>query len=287
MNKTLIFIFVSLTIVAFSVITLSSAPIINETISSSQSWAYENCEIFADAEEKSDSLDHKYQLRREKTLCERKKAAYSLEYASFIFNIIFGFFCLLLSFLQYFKIGKDFGKNTGLIGLISGIIGFILTFIYFVYSAYIFTNDTDKKTRKLFPNGAYYKWDENKFITAFEGDKNDNSQYAKYNELGQKQYNYDSDYYKIYDEESQDSPNCLRNYNLQSFNPPDPAPSTKSGTGKECNYLFVKHNDDFKNKYLYDNWTTTLIFCFIISICDLALGIFGFLLFKQSDNSSS
>jgi hypothetical protein len=286
MNKTLIFIFVSLTIVAFSVITLSSAPIINETISA-KSWAYENCEKLADEEEKSTSLDDKYKYRRQKTLCERKKAAYSLEYASFIFNIIFGFFCLFLSFLQYFKIGKDFGKNTGLIGLISGIIGFILTFIYFVYSAYIFTNDTDGKTRKLFSNGAYYKWNGNKFITAFEGDKNDNSQYAKYNELGQKQYNYDSDYFKIYDEEKSENNNCLRDYNPKNSNPPTSAPASKSGTGKECDYLFVKHNDDFKNKYLYDKWTTTLIFCFIISICDLVLGIFGFFLFKQSDNSSS
>ena len=190
--------------------------------------------------------------------------------------------------MKYFKIGKDFGKNTGLIGLISGITGFILTFIYFVYSAYIFTNDTEGRTRKLFPNGAYYKWDRNKFITAFEGDKNDNSQYAKYNELGQIQYNYDSDYFKIYDEESGETNNCLKNYDPEDYyNPPVSAQPSKSGTGKECNYLFIKHINNFKNKYLYDKWTTTLIFCFIISICDLALGIFGFLLFKQSDNSSS
>ena len=130
---------------------------------------------------------------------------------------------MFLSFLQYFKIGKDFVKNTGLIGLISGITGFILTFIYFVYSAYIFTNDTEGRTRKMFPNGAYYKWDRNKFITAFEGDKNDNFQYAKYNELGQIQYNYDSDYFKIYDEESGETNNCLRNYDPEDYyNPPVP-----------------------------------------------------------------
>jgi hypothetical protein len=268
MNKTLIFIFVSLTIVAFSVITLSSAPIINETILPAKSWAYENCEKLADEEEKSTSLDDKYKYRRQKTLCERKKAAYSLEYASFIFNIIFGFFCLFLSFLQYFKIGKDFVKNTGLIGLISGIIGFILTFIYFVYSAYIFINDTNKENEKLFPNGAYYKNDgNNNFITAYEGDKKDDSQYAKYNELGQKQYNYDTDYYNVYK-----TSNCLKD--------PRPYPSS-------CDYIFEEPYEDCKNKYLYDKWTNTLIFAFLISMCDLALGLFGFLMFKQSDSSSS
>ena len=277
MNKTLIFIFVSLTIVAFSVITLSSAPIINETILPAKSWAYENCELYDDEEEKSTSLDEKYKKRREKTLCERKKAAYSLEYASFIFNIIFGFFCLLLSFLQYFKIGKDFVKNTGLIGLISGIIGFILTFIYFVYSAYIFTNDTDKEIRKLFPNGAYYKNDgNNNFITAYEGDKKDDSQFAKYNELGQKQYNYDTDYYTVYKiEEESSTSNCLK------------VPSSPESYQTSCDYIFEKPYDHFKNKYLYDKWTTTLIFAFLISMCDLALGLFGFLMFKQNDNSSS
>jgi hypothetical protein len=275
MNKTLIFIFVSLTIVAFGVITLSSAPIINNTVESRQ-WAYGNCELFADAEEKITSLDLKYKYRREKTLCERKKSAYSLEYASFIFNIIFGFFCLFLSFLQYFKIGKDFGKNTGLIGLISGIIGFILTFIYFVYSAYIFTNDTDGVTKKLYPNGAYYKWDGNKFITAYEGDKKDDSEFAKYNELGQKQYNYDTDYYTVYKiEKDSGASECLKVSSSPGSNP------------STCQYIFEEPNEHFKNKYLYDKWTTTLIFAFLISMCDIALGLFGFLLFKQSDNSSS
>ena len=63
----------------------------------------------------------------------------------------------ILSFLQFLNKGKDFKKNTGLIGLITGIIRFILIFIYFVYIAYIFTNDVYKTVEKLYPNGAKFK----------------------------------------------------------------------------------------------------------------------------------
>ena len=281
MNKTLVFLFISLTILTFSVITLSSAPIINKNLDYID-WASGNCKYISDKEEASNSLNDKYIYSKEKTLCERKKAAYSLEYASFISNIIFGFLCLFLSFLQYFKIGKDFLKNTGLVGLIAGCIGFILTFIYFVYSAYIFVNDNNEEQKKLFPNGAYYKWDGNKYITAFEGDEKHGAEYAKYNELGQKQYNYDTDYNYIY-YDGEEVENCHKD----RINPNNKRERIKtSDRSKDCDYLFDKPKEDFKNKYLYDKWTTTLIFAFFISLCDLALSLFGFLLFKQSDNSS-
>ena len=278
MNKTLIFLFISLTILTFSVITLSSAPVINKNVTSIR-WATDNCKKLYDEEEKSTSLDEKYKKKRERTLCERKKAMYSLEYASFIFNIIFGFLCTFLSFLQYLKIGRNFEKNTGLIGLITGIIGFILTFIYFVYSAYIFTNDNNGDD-KLFSNGAYYMWNGNEYITAFEGDKNDGSQYAKYNDLGQKQYNYDTDYYKIYNKGDE-----YHNCHKRKFTDPSNEIFRSDGT-TPCDYLYNSPELTFQNKYLYDKWTTTLIFGFIISICDLSLIVFGFLLFKQSDDKS-
>ena len=152
MNKILIFLIISGAILTFSIITISSAPNINKDLSN---WTLDNCQYYADKEEMEESLDEKYQNKRIKTLCEREKAMYYLEYASFIFDILSGFFCTFLSFLRYLKIGKNFKKNTGLIGLITGIIGFILTFIYFVYSAYIFTNDI-MGIKKLYPNGALY-----------------------------------------------------------------------------------------------------------------------------------
>ena len=154
MNYFLFFLIISLAIIGFSVITLSSAPLINNT--EIRRKVYENCQYYADLEELSRDLNERYKYRRYKTLCERRKAMHGLEYGSFIFDIVFGFFCGLLSFLQYLNIGKDFKKNTGLIGLITGIIGFILTFIYFIYSAYIFTNDASDVER-LYPNGAIKK----------------------------------------------------------------------------------------------------------------------------------
>ena len=44
-------------------------------------------------------------------------------------------------------------------------------------------------------------------------------------------------------------------------------------------------NNDISNKYKYDRWITTIIFgCFIIAL-NLALAIFGFLLFMAGGTS--
>ena len=276
MDKVLFFLIISLVIVGFSVITLSSAPFINNK--EIKGYAYENCQYYADQEELSSELNERYKIRRKKTLCERRKAMHGLEYGSFIFDIIFGFFCALLSFLQYLKIGKNFQKNTGLIGLITGIIGFILTFIYFIYSSYIFTNDVYYKQEKLFPNGAKYKVikDSNnanvarELMTAYKGETDYNSTFVKFKDLGKKQYNYDSDNYKIYYHGNAKC-NFVENYNLADYN--------------SCDYVFGSPKLSFENKYLYDKWTTTLIFAFLISICDLGLSLFGLLIFKEGDKT--
>ena len=270
MNKILIFLIISGVVLTFSIITICSAPIINKNLSSD--WAYDNCQIYADKEETEVSLDEKYKNKRYKTLCERRKAMYSLEYASFIFDILSGFFCTFLSFLQYLNIGKNFKKNTGLIGLITGIIGFILTFIYFVYSAYIFTNDSSDVT-KLYPNGALAKITDSGQILPYSGEDDDDPHLVKYKDLGQKQYNYDSDYYKIYEKELLLTSGCLETNFI-------------SGTSN-CDYIFPSPLEEYQltfgNKYLYDKWTTTLIFSFLISIFDIGLIIFGLLLFKEGE----
>ena len=272
MNKMFIFLIISGVILTFSIITICSAPIINKDLPSS--WAYENCQIYKDKEElEGATLNERDSNKKGKTICERQKAMYSLEYASFIFDIISGFFCTFLSFLQYLNIGKNFKKNTGLIGLITGIIGFIFTFIYFVYSAYIFTNDRGDFP-KLFPNGAVYKKIGTEFITAFSGDNDYNSQFAKYKDFGQKQYNYDSDYYKIYQKEvaivEAGGDSCVN-------------PSHLKG---DCKYIYSRPFESYQKKYLYDKWTTTLVFSFLISICNIGLLIFGFLLFKEGDGET-
>ena len=268
MNKVLIFLILSIVIVAFSAISLCSGPIINKNIESSPIWPYDNCQKYADDEEKATDLNDQYESHREKTLCQRRKAMYGLEYASFIFDVIFGFVCALLSFLRYLNVGKGTEKNTGLVGLITGVVGFVLTFAYFVYSAYIFTNDkADGNIYKLFPNGATYKivgesGSQTK-IRPYANDKNDDSRYIKYYELGQKQYNYDSDISRVYSTSSDCKSNMVDGNILTT----------------ECKYLYGAPEDDFKNKYLYDKWVNTLIFSFVISVSNIGLIIFGLLLF--------
>ena len=267
MNKIFIFLLISTVIVVFSVISFGSAPIINKTIPSSSGWAYDNCQYEADQEEKATDLNDQYEHHRKKTLCQRKKAMYGLEYASLIFDVIFGFVCTLLSFLKYLKIGKGTEKKTGLVGLITGVVGFVLTFLYFVYSAYIFTNDTDQNNYKLFPNGARYMIQTGVGnVYPYANDKSDDSEFAKYYELGQKQYNYDSDYYRLYP-----SNNCKSS----------PGPSST-----DCSYAYYDAYPDNANKYLYDKWTNTLVFTFVISVCNIGLIIFGLLLFLGGDKDN-
>ena len=264
MNKIFIFLLISTAIVVFSVISFGSAPIINKTIASSPLWAYENCQYKADQEEKATDLNNQYKFHREKIFCQSRKAMYGLEYASLIFDVIFGFVCTLLSFLKYLKIGKGTEKKTGLVGLITGVVGFVLTFLYFVYSAYIFTNDTDKSVTKLFPNGAEYKVGPPD-VYPYVNDKSDDSDFAKYYELGQKQYNYDSDYYRTY----QTSTIC-----------------TATPLDSSCKYFYGSPKNSYANKYLYDKWTNTLIFTFVISVCNIGLIIFGLLLFLGGDKEN-
>ena len=263
--KKLICLLLSVVIVAFSVISLSSGPIINKTIPQSTGWAYGNCQYYADQEEKATDLNNQYSTHREKTLCRRRKAMYGLEYASFIFDVICGFVCTLLFFLRYLNIGKGTDKNTGLVGLITGVVGFVLTFLYFVYSAYIFTNDTykdenDNEITKLFPNGASVT---GTGVKPYQNDKDDDAEFIKYYELGQKQYNYDTEYARLYTSSGDTSYDCHENnYALH-----------------DCDYGYHQPSYEIKNKYLYDKWVNTLIFSFFISVCNIGLIIFGLLLF--------
>ena len=279
MNKIFIFLLISTVIVVFSVISFGSAPIINKTIASSPLWAYDNCQYKADQEEKATDLNNQYTFHRKKTLCQRRKAMYGLEYASLIFDVIFGFVCTLLSFLKYLKIGKGTEKKTGLVGLITGVVGFVLTFLYFVYSAYIFTKDTPEisdvsngRREKLFPSGGLYIRQGGTSVSPHANDKSDDSQNVKYYELGQKQYNYDSDYYRLYKIQTD-----LNNPNSHCL---------EGGLYSGCAYVYAAAYTDYANKYLYDKWTNTLVFTFVISVCNIGLIIFGLLLFLGGDKDN-
>ena len=292
MNKTLIFLCLSSSILVLSFIVICISPIINNFRIISQNWSFSswrslNCKIISDVLEDPDTikLDEIQKMKKIKNLCHRKKGMYGLEFSSIVIDIILGFFCTNLSILHYFNEGKNFERKTGIIGLIAGSIGFILTFISMCFSGYIFTNDVaygeinydyfnnptstlfSGGITKLYPNGALRKNDgSNNFFPIYENDKSDFSEYVKYKDLGQKQYNYNKKLYELYHLQGQ---NC----------------KTLSSS---CDYYYGY--DPFssnENKDLHDRWLTDIILSFLIAICNIGLAFFGFLLFKNGGEINS
>ena len=156
---------------------------------------------------------------------------YGLEYSSFIIDLGLGFICAQLALLHYFQIGKSFEKITGLIGLIGGGIGFILTLVYVCFSGYIFNNDPafkypesayDELVTKLYPNGALIKGaSTTSGVFAYSNDKSDNSQFAKYKDLGGIEYNYNKKLYEAYHGlKRQSSPSSPSSLDCKSSNFP-------------------------------------------------------------------
>ena len=92
--------------------------------------------------------------------------------------------------------------------LIGGSIGFVLTLVYVCFSGYIFNNDvafkrvddsTNDSIQKLYPNGGEYKLDDgSNRIYIYTNDKSYDSEYIKYKELGEPQYNYNSKFFDAY-----------------------------------------------------------------------------------------
>ena len=310
MNKTLIFLIISTSILVLSVVVICISPIINnievsatysvgQRIWSPAKWRTLNCAIFAD-KEKSDTiqLDDIQKYKKYKNICYRQKAMYGLENATFVINIILAFLCADLTLLHFLNVGKNFEKKTGLIGILSGIIGFILTLVYVCFSGYIFTNDVaygiiDPENfnfyepinlLKLFPNGALYKWEAGKYVTVNENDKEENAQYLLYKDLGTKQYNYISDYYETYYKNEPKSTSLPKaNLNKCNIN----KNYAKSGNQEDsCDYLYYTPENKVENQYIYDRWLTSLILSIFIVACYIFQAIFGFLLFKSNEEIS-
>ena len=311
MNNQLIFLIISTSILVLSAIVICVAPIMNNIqVEDEPQWKPSqlgnlNCKIFADEEKKEKvELDEIQRMRKLKNLCYRQKAIYGLEYSSFIIDLILSFICANLALLHYLYVGEDFVKKTGLLGLISGIIGFIITLVYVIYSGYIFTNDPAyvivnpqnlflrvPSLQRLYPNGAKYKWDSvndvGKYITIYQNEKGDFDQFVKFKDLGQKQYNYNTDYYKNY--EDPDSAHLV-NCNIDGDFPTALLPLNakyQNNDGKDCDYLYYIAPKKVENKYIYDRWLTALILAVIIIAFNIALAIFGFLLFKDNGGKNS
>ncbi len=289
MNYSLFFLCISLAILVLSLVTICVSPIINDVNNNFSGWRTLNCQLYADrGKSEKVELDNIQKYKKMRTLCETKKAMHDLEYASLIINIVLGFVCSNLSLLHYLNVGKDFEKKTGMIGFITGIIGFILTLVYVCYNGYIFNNDLaygyfdtrnySGRIKKLFPNGATKKNDgNNHFITPYENEKEEFSQYIKYKDLGKKQYNYDNQHYEKY---YQTTTLCKCPSSSCSISDSDRDYSS-------CQYVFDTPITSFQNKYLHDRWLTTLILGVFIVICNIGLLIFGFLLFKSVKGDSS
>ena len=303
MNKTLIFFCISCCLLVFSIIVVCTGPIITGVVDGS--WRSQNCQQFSDKRKDVDDKNSltgdlkdaflKY-LKKGQHLCERQKAMYGLEYAALVSDLFFGVLCSLLSLLHYFGVGNYCQKVTGIIGLACGIIGFVLTLVYIIYSGYIFTNDGPGKGYSLdtpgsisslthYDNDGIYKldkdrafaeWKDGKYECFYYKEDDEDSVYAKYSDLGKKQYNYHKDFADSNDYKNSD---CQGN------------PITSCGTpvtSKQCDKLYFDNNiDEISNKYKYDKWVTSIIFgCFIIAL-NIGLAIFGFLLFSDSSNGST
>jgi len=295
MKKTL-FLILSGCIVIFSIICICCGPIITGVIPTSGTWKTLNCQKYSDdvkaAKDAGASRSDLKLLKKIKNKCNRNKAMYGLEYSSLIVDVICGFVCTILGLLHYFDVAKPFEKVTGIIGLATGIIGFVLTFVYLVYSAYIFTNDpylNDNGIPSIYKrndDGAFAKFEEGKGYKCLYYKDKENALFAKYSDLGKKQYNYNK---KYYDSDS-NSYKCVYNSATSSlsYQSPNSCNSeyhpTQTTKLPNCDYLYAQPYDTITHKYLFDKWVTTIIFsCFII-VCDIGLAVFGFLLFK-SDGS--
>ena len=311
MNKGLIFLGLSCGILLLTIVTICNAPIITHTIKDADEWGVQNCQYYADnhkdiEDDKDLDKDEKdKQLEsndKEKHLCERTKAMYGLEYAAFILDLVFGFACTLFSLLHFFGVGKSFEKLTGIIGLICGVIGFIFTLIYIIYSGYIFTNDNAGEILKLDKNREIAKWTGTKYECLFYDKDDDDSIYAKWSDLGKKQYNYHKDFSFPDDNSKYNDCKNFRmiieqlsqagpvNYptELDELCGNDFGSLTKAQLNN-CDYLFYGNGDDINgvsNKYVYDKWVTTIIFGCIIILLNIGLAVFGFLMFKDSGSSS-
>ena len=303
MNKSLFFLISSVVMVIFTIIIISTAPNIMGGFSGTYSGT-SNCDAMSELYKfkkdlnKNPSETEKKQLDNEKedvNICYRQKAFINMEYATLIIDISLAAICAILGLFHFFETGMFFQKYTGLIGLISGVIAFVLTLVYLIYSGIVFTKDHKIGQALLFDNGAIKKWDSTKkeYINPYTNEDLENDQYAdfaKYNDLGKKQYNYDSKFYKQYLKDEIPLNKCNYNYLYTAgITTIDPDKGFEYSAGKYCEYIwesgFISSRTNLTNKYLYDTWVTSLIFSAFVLVCSIGLAVFGLLIFMNPDSS--
>jgi len=283
MNSKLFFLILSAAMVAFTIVSICTGPSINTDYFSGTN----NCKRYVDdydANKGGYDDNTKKKKKSQINVCKRKNAVHDLEYTSLIFDVIVGTLCCILGLLHYLDIGSYCEKITGIIGLASGVIGFILTIIYVGYSAYIFNNDHDTNVEKLYDNGAKYKWDGSKYAGDWKSEDEDKdyyANYAKYKDLGKKQYNYNSELYKKFLEGGDhDSKSC--HDGITAF--------VRTTKVNGCEYIWAANYLQYQktsttNKYIYDKWLTSIIFSCFTFVCAIGVAIFGLLLFLNKGGS--
>ena len=310
--KKLLFFCLASAILIFSIIVVNISPFIAKYLLVSTT---DSCKYY------SDSIDYqKDQGASEKDLepekkkrdrCNRRHAMEGLEYTSLTVDLVIGFICALLGFLNYLSIG-NVGKIAGLIGLGGGAVGFVLTLVYVIYSGLVFDDIDGSDNLRINSDGAILEWDSSKgsYTCIFYEEDNDDSFLLRYSDYGNKYLNYKKDIKFITQEKNYEYyPNSgtpkgcnLGQLTITSFPLLQNCKKFKDGTLTfpqegyyddsnkklgDCKYLYaVSDTTDNTNKIIFDKWLTTLIFCCLIFLFDIGLAIFGFLLFRESNGSS-
>ena len=293
MNYYILFFFLSASVILFlSVVNVCVAPIINGYLG--EDWGTKNCQLLSDEYDYSKNLiknpndiqqRNLDEQKRVINICKREKAMHGLEYGSIIFDVVIGGYCAIFGLLHYLDVAKAFKKKTGIIGIIAGGIGFILTLVYIIFSAYIFNNDLFYKNNnyssnldKLFPNGAYLKFNGYQYVPNYDIEKSLNDPhiaYVKYKELGQKRYNYDSDLFKQSLDTNSNYKSCQNDNH-----------SNRKNKYPNCDYIWktdpLVTSNEYKN--IYDRWITTIILSVFITLFNVGIIFFGFFLFQDEDN---
>ena len=323
MNNNLIFFLSGALIVVLSIAVLSTGVVINKIINmnsngwfpsylfselsslsspgfsfTNNDWATLNCQLLDDKykelEEKWEKEDDAETKKKQKKAldyleqvlnsCNRRKAFYGLEYSALIIDICAGFICSVLGLLHYLNEGKSFATKSGLIGLVFGAVGFVMTLVYLIYSILVYTKDGGML--KLDSDGSYATLTNYQYKNNFYKETDIYSMTAKYSEYGKKQYNYNKDIYLDYHNViTSEISGCKTS--VPGFGEFSPYSRTYGNPPKNCLKLFTEPPSDYTNKSLSDRWLTSIILTALIMLCTICLALFGFLLFKNKEGSTS
>ena len=292
MGKGLLFFCCSSCILVLTIINLSIGPITSGKMkyySGEGDWGTLNCaaakDYYDDKKDDSSCNDDclKYGAKWSLDMCKRKKGMHDMEYTAFIFDIVIGFVCGLIGLLHLFDLKKDFVSNTGLIGLGCGFVGFVLTFVYVIFNGLVYTSyyDVQHQIYKRDGDGAFAELDGNKYkCLYYDKAGNSHSFYAKYSDLGKKQYNYNKGFLEDWAEIDS---NCKARIDVCFGQETILTSAKKDSKGNDCKFLYMNEHyieDGIENKDISDRFLTVLILSLFVCLANIGLALFGFLLFR-------